>query len=259
MHWNMTPHHTLSLTYSHNERLPTPMELYYQGKHLATNSLEHGNKDLRKERSDNMEVSLAFEKGDWNYTLTSYYSHFKNHIFNQILRREGDLTINRYTQSKARYYGFEGKVDYQLSSMTQVGIWGDYVRGKLYDLPPPLAPKESEQVYVKVPQVDRNAPRVPPLRLGLHLQHKWTNDLTSSLNYTYVFTQNKVTDKEKPIKGYRLLDLGITYQKNFGRISTELYANLNNELDQKVYSHTSFLPFVPQMGRNLVMGVNLKF
>lgn len=46
--WNMTPDYTLSLTYSHNERHPTPMELYYHGKHLATVSFEHGNRNLKK-------------------------------------------------------------------------------------------------------------------------------------------------------------------------------------------------------------------
>lgn len=38
----------LNLSYSHNERHPTPMELYYHGNHIATNSFEYGNKDLKK-------------------------------------------------------------------------------------------------------------------------------------------------------------------------------------------------------------------
>nr|WP_026313216.1 TonB-dependent receptor [Actinobacillus capsulatus] len=59
--WDFTPENRLSFSYSHNERIPLPMELYYQEKHLATSSFKHGNKDLTKEKSDTIE--LAFTHG----------------------------------------------------------------------------------------------------------------------------------------------------------------------------------------------------
>ncbi|EJS90374.1 hypothetical protein AAUPMC_08037, partial [Pasteurella multocida subsp. multocida str. Anand1_cattle] len=54
--WLFHPNYRIGLTLSRNERLPTPMELYYHGQHLATNSFEHGNKNLRKESSNNIEL-----------------------------------------------------------------------------------------------------------------------------------------------------------------------------------------------------------
>lgn len=48
LNWFFHPDYQLSFTASHNERLPTPMELYYHGQHIATNSFEYGNKDLKK-------------------------------------------------------------------------------------------------------------------------------------------------------------------------------------------------------------------
>lgn len=46
--WDINPKLRLDATYSHNERTPTPMELYYHGKHLATNSFLYGNKNLNE-------------------------------------------------------------------------------------------------------------------------------------------------------------------------------------------------------------------
>lgn len=57
--WDITPEYRLSFTYSYNERIPSPMELYYQGGHLVTSSFEHGNKNLTKEKSDNYEIGLT--------------------------------------------------------------------------------------------------------------------------------------------------------------------------------------------------------
>lgn len=54
--WFFHPDYQLSFTVSHNERHPTPMELYYHGPHLATSSFEYGNKDLKKEQSNNVEL-----------------------------------------------------------------------------------------------------------------------------------------------------------------------------------------------------------
>lgn len=56
--WQFLPRHTLSLSASHQQRLPTAQELYAHGMHLATNSFEMGNKDLNKEKSTNLELAL---------------------------------------------------------------------------------------------------------------------------------------------------------------------------------------------------------
>lgn len=78
--WDFSPANRLSLTASHNERLPAPMELYYHGKHLATQSFEHGNKELKKERSDNFEIGLAHDSGCLHYKISAYHNRFANYI-----------------------------------------------------------------------------------------------------------------------------------------------------------------------------------
>ena len=57
-----------------------------------------------------------------------------------------------------------------------------------------------------------------------------------------------------------MLNLGIAYTGQY-KVAQEyrVFFNANNLLDQQVYQHASFLPQIPQMGRNFVMGVDFKF
>lgn len=257
--WNFHPDYSLSFAFSHNERHPTPMELYYHGKHLATVSFEYGNRDLNKEVSNNFEAGLSYVGDKLSYHVGVYYNRFKNRIFNQTLAKEGNLALNRYSQSKAVYYGAEGRIDYQFLPELSVGLFGDYVRGKLFGLPPTYEVDHLFNTETLIPQADQNAPRVPPMRLGLRMNADLSEHLSSSLEYTYVYQQKKVAPLENKTAGYRLLNVGLNYSDRIAQMDYALFVQANNLLNQKVYSHTSFLPFVPQMGRNITLGVNFSF
>lgn len=58
--WEFIPQYKLSLTTSHQERLPFAQELYSDGVHMATNTYELGNDNLKK----NAQITLS-----WVYTL----------------------------------------------------------------------------------------------------------------------------------------------------------------------------------------------
>ncbi|MGF7433612.1 TonB-dependent receptor domain-containing protein [Pasteurella bettyae] len=99
--WDFHPDYRLSLSASHNERMPSPMELYYHGKHLATNSFEYGNKDLKKERSNNLELGLMHASEKWDFKFSVYYQGFKNYIHNENIYRNANLYMRRYNQSRS--------------------------------------------------------------------------------------------------------------------------------------------------------------
>ncbi|HII3714483.1 TonB-dependent receptor domain-containing protein [Pasteurella multocida] len=280
--WNFTPEHSITLLYSHNERHPTPMELYYHGNHIATSSFEYGNKDLKKEVSDNIELNFSYFGKKLSVKGSVYYIHFDNRIFNQTLAREGNLSLNRYSQSKAKYYGVEAQVDYAFTPELMLSVFGDKVRGELYNLPELYY---SPDAYSKtsVPQPNQNAPRVPPARFGFRTNWQITENLSTSFEYIYVFRQDKtMAPKEKrnihgelvkdeqtqkqvwfvtesPTPGHNMVNLSLDYMKKINNIDYHLFIQGNNLLNEKVYSHTSFLPFVPQMGRNITMGMNVRF
>lgn len=257
--WYLAPEYSLMLTYSHNERSPTAMELYHHGRNLATNSFKYGNKDLKKEVSNNTEISLAYTGEKLSYNLGVYYYRFKNRIFSQILRREGNLTQTRYTQSQAKYYGAEGRIDYAITPETTVGIFGDYVRGKLFDLPPTYKPDDLHVNLIATPQPDQDAPRVPPARLGVRASSAFTDHLSGTMEYIYVYKQHKVAPRENQTAAHSMLNAGLEYANNLAAVNYQFFIQGNNLLNRRVYSHSSFQSFVPQMGRNFVIGLNVNF
>lgn len=138
--WYFTPQHKLSLTTSHQERLPSTQELYAHGKHVATNTFEVGNKHLNKERSNNIEIALGYEGDRWQYNLALYRNRFGNYIYAQTLNDgrgpksiedDSEMKLVRYNQSGADFYGAEGEIYFKPTPRYRIGVSGDYVRGRL--------------------------------------------------------------------------------------------------------------------------------
>ncbi|WP_029103682.1 TonB-dependent receptor [Moraxella caprae] len=314
--WDITPKLRLDTTYSHNERIPTPMELYYHGKHLATNSFMFGNKALNKEKSDNLEFGANFKGDKWSVKGSVYGNNFDNYIHPENLYKVGNLAMRRFTQSKAKIRGAELEIGYQFNPNYKVSVFGDKVRGRLYGFDPIFVGNiygdrqlvgyedpedcgwsrthpdyEEECAIYKRPIIgqetitrpDRHAPRMSPDRLGFRINGEHGN-FSSSLEFSKVFAQNRTSesvaakydsecpyhkagrDKLCPIyinedatKSYNLLNVGLDYHRHFGDVDTTWSLRGNNLLNEKVYIHNSFLPFVPQQGRNVSVSVNIKY
>ncbi|QLB17365.1 hypothetical protein A6B40_07130 [Mannheimia varigena] len=306
--WDFHPDYRLSVTGSHNERMPAPMELYYHGKHLATNSFEYGNRDLKKERSNNAEVGLMHFSDKWDFKVSAYYQRFKNYIHNENLHREGNLFMRRYNQSQAKFHGFEGEIGYQMTEKHKISLFGDYVNGRLFGFKTFYGNKKyAEKCFInewdeeecdytqvgveKIERPNRNAARVPPLRLGFRLKSQFNQNWSGSLEYTRMFAQKRVSINSviKPItqeeaekrreasgglgydgyyvekvpedvtKGYHLVNVAVNYQRKISDIEYSATLNINNLLNQKVYIHNSYLPYVPQMGRNFMLNLGISF
>ena len=62
----------VSLGYASVERLPSAIELFMNGPHMATGRLEVGNPNLNSETSNNFDVTFNFDNGDF-YGYASFY------------------------------------------------------------------------------------------------------------------------------------------------------------------------------------------
>lgn len=269
VHWKFAPNYTLSFNASHQERLPNAQELYTHGMHLATNSFEVGNKNLTKEKSNNFELGLGYEGDKLDYKVSAYYYDFDNYIYLQTLNESlgnskviapYSLKINRYSQSGAKFHGVEGHIGYQFNPTYHMAVFGDYVKGRLVDLPDAVTAYNSwtgEKTYT--PQADRYTPRLPPMRLGTRLQADFDDHFKGEMEYYHVFKQDNVSKFELPTQGHHMVNLGLTYQNQFAKGEYDIFFKANNLLDQEVYAHETFLPYIPQMGRNFSLGVNYKF
>ncbi|HDR0730176.1 TPA: TonB-dependent receptor [Pasteurella multocida] len=285
--YQLNERHQFNMIVSHQERLPNAQELYAHGKHLATNSFEAGNKNLTKERSNNVELGWGYTGEKLGIKLSGYYQQFSNYIYAAILNNKTScpwrpnsrclrslsddypLRLYRYNQAKAKIYGLEAEVSYQISSTHSVSVFGDYVRGKLKDLPSlPIGYKyiynENYDMVGVQPtgwekQPDGNAPRMSPMRLGIKWNAYFDNGISFNTQLYRVFAQNKVARLETPTKGHTMLNLGMSYDGKMGNNEYTLFANVNNVLNSRVYNHTSFLSYIPQSGLGLNVGMNFKF
>ena len=239
LNWEFVPNYKLSLVGSHQERLPLAQELYANGKHFATNTYERGNENLAAEKSNNLELGLHYENGPLDYHVHVYHNWFDHYIYAQTLDNFKDFRLVEYTQDKAKFYGAEAAASYALNDTYKVGVFGDYVRGKI----------ESE-----------NAPRVPAGRLGTKVDASFDDHWSGLAEYYHVFNQDKIASYEDETQGYNMVNLGLSYANTLADKNTyRVYFKANNLLDDQVYSHASFLSNIPQVGRNFTVGLEFGF
>ncbi|MEJ2900512.1 zinc piracy TonB-dependent receptor ZnuD [Acinetobacter sp. NS-4] len=239
VNWEFAPSYKLSLVGSHQERLPLAQELYANGKHFATNTYERGNENLSAEKSNNLELGLHYEQDKFDYHVHVYHNWFDNYIYAQTLDNFKDFRLVEYTQDKAKFYGAEAEASYALTDTYKLGVFGDYVRGKI----------EGE-----------NAPRVPAGRLGTKVDASFDDHWSGLAEYYHVFNQDKIASYESETDGYNMLNLGLSYAGQLkDRNDYRVYFKANNLLDEQVYSHASFLSNIPQVGRNFTLGLELGF
>ena len=237
--WEFIPDYTLSLSASHQQRLPSAQELYSNGGHFATNTYEIGNDQLEKEKSNNVELGLHYEGDQLSYHVHLYHNWFDDYIYARTLDQYENFRLIEYSQDDAKFYGTEAEVAYQWNDVYKTSLFGDYVRGKI----------DSE-----------NAPRVPAGRLGTRINAEFDDHWSGSAEYAHIFNQDRYAPYEQETKGYNMVNVGVAYKHPFAnKQEAKVYFNANNLLDENVYEHSSFLSKISQMGRNFVVGVDYKF
>lgn len=246
--WEFVPDYALALSLAHSERMPNAQELYANGGHFATNTYELGDANLSNEKSNNVELSLRKTAGNFTFGLSAYHNQVDDYIYAKTLDRFEDFRLIQYTQADATFNGVEAESSYRMDDNYTATLFGDYVRAKL----------DSSDA-----QGNRNLPRIPAARLGSRIQANWDalgGQLGGALEYAHVFKQNDIADYESTTAGYNLINATLAYDGELNaRNSYRLYLQMNNLLDEKYDSHSSFLSTIPQPGRNFTAGVQLKF
>lgn len=239
VNWMFAPNYKLSLVGSHQERLPLAQELYADGKHLATNTYERGNENLDVEKSNNLELGFHYDTDKIDYHVHVYHNWYDNYIYAQTADRYENFRLVDYTQDKARFYGTEAEASYALNDVYKMSVFGDYVRGKIDN---------------------DNAPRVPAGRLGTKVNANFSDTWSGTAEYYYVFEQDRIASYETETEGYNMVNLGLAYNGQYMQGNDyRVYFKANNLLDETVYSHTSFLSTIPQVGRNFTVGLDFSF
>ena len=231
------------------ERLPSVIELFMNGPHMATGRLETGNPNLKSETSNNFDITFNYDNGDF-YAMASFYvNDVDNYITLQDMLDDHDdhgddhddhdkefahLIKSNYVQEDAEFRGYELEIGrtFSLGSGDLTLSFGrDEVDAEFSD--------------------GHNVPRINPARNIYSLSYV-ESDWIFKLTLKDVESQNDVGEGETKTDSYQMLDTRLTRTFNVGEAS-ELKLSIfgTNLLDEVARNHSSFVKNeVPLAGRN---------
>ena len=269
--WEPIDGYSIGLTGTRGQRAPTTQELYVMGPHHATETFETGNQALKKEISNNVDLTIRKTTGLIQWKVNPFYNRFENYIFfasadidgngiadrvdeDGVLDPAGEFLVQNITQGGANFYGVEAEVLFaikpqqvelpmfveSLFSEVDLRLFSDYVRGEL--------------------DKGGNVPRITPPRFGLEYNHRagpWTFNVTT----IYVLRQNQVANLETSTPDYTLVNTNISYHIKVAKlVGLTVFFQTKNLLNEDIRIHTSFLKnFAPRPGRSFIAGIRGEF
>ena len=250
----------LNLGFSSVERLPSVIELFMNGPHMATGRFEVGDPTLSSETSNNFDISLNFDNGEYFASASFFINDVDNYIAlidededehhddeddhgDEHGHGHGNLIHANYVQEDAEFDGYEiefGRTfDLGAGEMT-LSFGRDVVNAKFAD--------------------GHNVPRINPARNVYSLSYA-QDGLVFKTQLKDVDTQNDVGEGETATSGYQMLDARLT--KTFdmnGKSKLKVSLFGRNLLDEIARNHASFVKNeVPLPGRNYGIKFNLTY
>ncbi len=258
--WNFVENYNLSLNANRAQRAPQVQELYANGQHVATQTFEIGNPDLKIETSNNIDLSINKTEGRLKWSFGGFYNYYENFIYLQetdinadglpdFVNDEGNLNTDGPfllvfdRQRNAHFYGVEAEATHEFMNGNWGNLngrlWGDFVRGEF--------------------DGGGNIPRMPPWRIGANLEYS-KGSWASSLDVFYVGKQEQTATLETQTPGYTMLNINLTYEIPADPVDFTIYARGTNLLNEDARRATSFLKDVaPLPGRAAVIGIRGEF
>ena len=243
--WEASDDLHVALGLDRAQRSPTAEELYSNGVHVATGSVEQGDAGLEAETANRIELGAHWHVGPATLRAAVYRVAYDDFIYlaRTDAMQEG-MPVQQWRQANARFTGGEAELDWALadnaSGRWDLRVFGDVVRAELVD--------------------GGNLPRIAPARLGSEL--RWERDaLRASLGAVRYMEQDRVAAFESPTPGYTLVDAHFAWHADTRAGNAwELFVDGRNLLDTEARPHTSFLKDVaPLPGRGVELGVRAYF
>ncbi|HWV59793.1 MAG TPA: TonB-dependent receptor [Sphingopyxis sp.] len=228
-------------------RAPSAEELLSNGPHIATQSFEVGDPNLKRESNWGAEASFKFKSDGFNLSLTGYSNWFDNFIYSAATGAEEDeLPVFQYFQRDARVYGFEAEASARLAQIGGFNIVGDVTA-------------DMTRAKIKNAGLDRNVPRIPPLRVlgGLEAQGERVD---ARVEVEWTDDQTRVAQFETPTDGFTLVNASLSWRPLPDTKNLTLMLSANNIFDVEARRHASFTKdYVPLAGRDFRLTARASF
>jgi iron complex outermembrane receptor protein len=240
---------TLRLNVASGFRAPNLAELTSNGIHEGTNRYEVGNSELKTEQNVQTDLNLEYNNSHFEFFANGFYNHINNYIYTAPAGIQiNNNDVFEYIQNNAKLYGGE------------VG---------LHFHPHPLDWLHYETSFETVTATKQNGDYLPlipannwsnTIRAEFKIKN-WLQEGFASFNVNTTLNQNNVSGFETKTNGYTLVNLGLGGTVKVGKTAFDINLNGNNLLDKSYIAHLSRLKTdgIPNIGRNVVLGVNFNF
>lgn len=250
--WAFTLGYGIGATASVAQRAPTAEELYSGGAHHPTETYDIGDDNLKKETSKNIDLSLQKTTQALRWKANVFQNKVKNFVYGSLSEiavldqpNFGDMEFSRtFSQADATLRGVEAELSYNYYDPGWFGrVFADTSRGTLDNL--------------------GNLPLQPSTRTGLSFGYQ-DSQWRSSLSVLHASAQNRIASssisEETTTPAYTRVDASINYVQRYGTTDVTWFLLARNLLNEEIRLSTSLLKdYIPQPGRNLIVGLRTRF
>ncbi|HET9532262.1 MAG TPA: TonB-dependent receptor [Blastocatellia bacterium] len=233
--------------YTHSYRAPALEELYNFGPHIGNLTFEIGNPDLRRERSNGLDLSLRHTADRVRAEANLFYYRIKDFVFLAPTGEiEDGLPVANYLQNDSRFIGTELGLDVSLHRNLWLNMGLDYVDAELID---PLGGLRSGTPL----------PRIPPIRgrIGFDLHH---SGLSIRPEAVMVGDQDELFPTETRTGGYTVFNVLASYTLSRQHFAHIFSVNAFNLGDRLYRNHLSFIKdLAPEIGRGVRVTYTMRF
>ena len=237
---------TLRLNVASGFRAPNLAELTSNGVHEGTNRYEVGNSNLKTEQNIQTDVNLEYKNSHFEFFVNGFYNHINNYIYTAATGEllDSNLVFD-YIQDNAKLYGGEVGLHFHPHPLDWLHFETSFetVTGK----------KQNKEYLPLIPANNWDN----TIRTEFKIKN-WLKEGFATLNVSSTFNQKNVSGFETSSNGYSLVNLGFGGTVKLGKTIFDVNVNGNNLLDKRYIAHLSRLKTddIPNMGRNIVLGVN---
>ncbi len=252
--WTVTPALRLGASTSRAYRTPDFNELYSNGPHLAANSFDVGDPNLKQETGFGIDAFVRVSTERVSAEVAAYRNQLDHYIFPSSRGRaelgtQGGRPRFQYTNENARFVGVEGELDATVTRRLQFEMSGSLVNAVFTSARAPIPVFDGlDTTFVAA---SKFPPLIPPAqgRVALRIEHP---GYFAGSGVKLVARQGRLGDFETVTDGYALVDLTAGLRLTRGGILHTITLRADNILNTEYRDHLSRLKEVmPGAGRNV--------
>jgi iron complex outermembrane receptor protein len=227
-------------------RAPNLAELTSNGVHEGTNRYEIGNPNLKTEQNVQTDLNLEYNNSHFEFFANGFYNNVNNYIYTSPTGTQiNGFEVFDYIQDNANLFGGEIGLHFHPHPLDWLHFESSFetVTGK----------KQNGDFLPLIPANNWNN------TIGTDFKIKnWLEEGYASLNVSTTFNQNNVSGFETKSNGFTLVNLGLGGKIKFEKTTFDINLNGNNLFNKTYIAHLSRLKTdgIPNMGRNIVLGLN---